>query len=338
MLQWIKTRSRRDLVLAVIVAGGAMLGISAFFGRGLHEVRHVVEHEVRAHAEYEYQSRNSGGVALDQSFDLGSEGRLEVHLGDFDVAVSDGSGDARVVFNVDDDASQDAIEELMYNIEITADDGRLTIRNVDGGRWSHDDDLDVSVEVTVPSGFDVFVQTGDGDVAVGSFSGEVRLQTGDGDVAVGRASGRSLHVQTGDGDVAIAGADSREVRIHTGDGDIAAASLSADAVNVRTGDGDIHIQDLAGALEAATGDGDVQVYVSEFEGIQIRSGDGDITVFAPVGISADVRLSGSDFYIGEAFALPVRLESRSVEGVLNGGGEELSIRVGDGTIRIEERR
>ncbi len=340
MLQWIQTRSRRDLVLACVVACGFFLFGGVFlFSRGADRVRHVVEHEARHVIEHEARAEYSshGGVAFDQSFDVGNLGRLEVHLADVDVAVSDGSGEARVVLRVDDeDVSAEFLEDLGFEVE--ASNGSLTIRTEDGDwNWGDADDYDLSLEITVPSDFDIYVQTGDGDVAVGSFEGEVNVQTGDGDVAVGWSEGPVLRVQTGDGDIAIGGATSRTVHLQTGDGDIAAASMAADEVTVRTGDGDINIHDLSGALEASTGDGDVQVHVTRFDGIEIRSGDGDITVYVPTGISADVKLTGSDFMIDDAFALPVRMSARTVEGLLNGGGPELSIRVGDGTIRIRER-
>jgi len=259
-----------------------------------------------------------------------------VHVGDVDVAVSNGSGEAQVILRIDDhEASADLLDDLGFEVE--ASSGRLTIRTEERDRSWRDHDYDLSLEVTVPGDFDVYVQTGDGDVSVGSFTGDVQVQTGDGDVAVGWSAGSVLRVQTGDGDIAVAGAESRTVHMQTGDGDVTAASLSAEEITIRTGDGDIDIQDLSGALRASTGDGDVQVRVTRFEGIEIQSGDGDITVFAPVGISADVRFIGSDFLIGEGFALPVRIEGRTAEGILNGGGPELSIRVGDGTIRLIER-
>ena len=36
MLHWIRTRSRRDLILSVLIAGGFFVGVTAFLTRGIH--------------------------------------------------------------------------------------------------------------------------------------------------------------------------------------------------------------------------------------------------------------------------------------------------------------
>lgn len=335
MLEWIRTRSRRDLVLALFVAGAAALTLGYFAVEGFRfggEGRH---HDAGHQA-------HGGGVAFDRTFDVRAGGLLEIRMADADVAVSPASGaEARVVLRVDGHEVSAGEALQIMGFEVQSEGDRLSIRTQDDGDWSwrhdHDHDLDVSLEVTVPEGWNLAVRTGDGDVAVGAFMGDVSVQTGDGDVALRRAGGRSLRVQTGDGDIALARVASPEVQIHTGDGDVAAESVEADRIQIRTGDGDILLAGLSGALEATTGDGDVQVHLDRFAGLSVRTGDGDVTVYAPRGMAADVELSGGEFTIGEAFALPATLSERHLEGVLNGGGPRLSVRVGDGMIRLLER-
>jgi hypothetical protein len=339
-----RTRSKRDLVLAIAVTVGSVLVIGTVYGMLFSRIDHRFEHRVEHAVEHrvEHEVRHSGGTiaAFDATFDASTARGLDVSLGEVDVSVSaTDAGDARVVLWVDDegDWSDSALEEMGFRVEVV--DGTLRVWNErdDRGWNDHDfEDYDMRLEVTAPRGFDIQVQTGDGDVAVDAFEGSVELRTGDGDIAVGGAMG-TVRIQTGDGDVALGGASGGDVRIQTGDGDVATGRLDVGDLQVRTGDGDILIEELSGSLTATTGDGDVQVRLARFDGLRIRTGDGDVTVYAAPGLRANLELVGTEFFLDDAFALPAQLNTRSLEGLLNGGGPELSVRVGDGTIRLIER-
>ena len=344
VLEWMRTRSKRDLVLAIAVTVGSVLVIGTVYGMLFSRIDHRFEHRVEHAVEHrvEHEVRHSGGTiaAFDATFDASTARGLDVSLGEVDVSVSaTDAGDARVVLWVDDegDWSDSALEEMGFRVEVV--DGTLRVWNErdDRGWNDHDfEDYDMRLEVTAPRGFDIQVQTGDGDVAVDAFEGSVELRTGDGDIAVGGAMG-TVRIQTGDGDVALGGASGGDVRIQTGDGDVATGRLDVGDLQVRTGDGDILIEELSGSLTATTGDGDVQVRLARFDGLRIRTGDGDVTVYAAPGLRANLELVGTEFFLDDAFALPAQLNTRSLEGLLNGGGPELSVRVGDGTIRLIER-
>ncbi len=330
MLEWIRTRSRRDLILSLVVAGG--------FALVLGTVVLAVARSVGEEVSYAHSHATGGGLAYERAFQLADGGRLEIQVADVDVEVAATTGsEARVLLELDDDrfGAEEALERLGFHVD--ASDGILRIRTEERNRWGfHGDDLDARLRVTVPARFDVSVWTGDGDVAIESFEGEVNLQTGDGDIAVGRVSGPALRIQTGDGDIAVDRAESEEILIQTGDGDVLVGSVTTGAMQVRTGDGDILLQRLRGPLRASTGDGDVRVVIDRFDGLEIRTGDGDVTVEAGRELAADVEMSGGEVFLGDAFALPAFIDGRGIRGQLNGGGPRLSVRVGDGTIRLIE--
>lgn len=329
MIDWLRNRPKRDLVLALAVAGVFALGLGAAMRGLFHRVSHYS-------AEYSHQYESSGGALFDQSFDVSPGALLVVKVSDLDVAVS--SHDSRqvevVLHGDDEEYSGHAIEEMGFTVERTSEGIEISTESSD---WSDWDGFDGTLQITVPTRFDVQVQTGDGDVAVESIEGVVMLRTGDGDIALGGASGAEVMIQTGDGDVAVGATASRDIRIQTGDGDVALGALRAEEVQVRTGDGDIVIEDLSGALRASTGDGDVMLHIREFAGVQITTGDGDVTLFAPSSLAADISIVGGELVLADAFELPAQLDGRKLEGTLNGGGPELSVRVGDGTIRLIER-
>jgi len=330
VIDWLRNRPKRDLMLALTVAGVFALGMGAVMFGFLSRADHH-------RASYSHEHASAGGVLFDQSFDVSPGALLVVKVSDFDVVISSHSGrQAEVMLRVDEDEeySGNALEQMGFRVERTSEGIEITTESEGWGDW---DDLDGTLLVTVPTRFDVQVQTGDGDVAVESIEGNVMLRTGDGDIALGGATGSDVMIQTGDGDVAVGGTASRHITIQTGDGDVALGRLDAEDVQVRTGDGDILIEELSGSLRASTGDGDVMLHIGDFTGVQITTGDGDVTLYAPASLAADVSIIGGELVLGEAFALPAQLEGRRLEGSLNGGGPELSVRVGDGTIRIIER-
>jgi nitrogen regulatory protein PII len=320
------------LVLALAIAGVFALGLGAMM-RGL-----LLRADHFSHSyEHSYEHESGGGVLFDESFDVSPGALLVVKVSNLDVAISSHeSRQVEVVLRADDDEefSGNALEAMGFSVERTSEGIEIS---TDSESRGHRDDLDGTLHITVPTRFDVQVQTGDGDVSVESIEGVVMLRTGDGDIALGGAMGAEVMIQTGDGDVAVGATVSRQIMIQTGDGDVALGRLEAEEVQVRTGDGDILIEELSGALRASTGDGDVMLHIREFAGVQITTGDGDVTLYVPADLAADVSIVGEELFLGEAFALPAQLEGRKIEGLLNGGGPELSVRVGDGTIRLIER-
>lgn len=273
-------------------------------------------------AEYASDHASGGGVVFDRDYDVSAGALLVVRVADVDVAVRSHSGSnasVRLMVGEDEGWSEDALEEMGFRVERTSEGIEITTESNGRGDWRYGhDDYDMRLEVTVPRRFDVQIQTGDGDIAVEAIEGSVQLHTGDGDIALEGAVGSEVLIQTGDGDVVLG-------RIEAGE------------VQVRTGDGDILIEELSGALRASTGDGDVMVHLARFEGLQVTTGDGDVTLYAPPGLAADLDFVGEEFFLDDAFALSAQLNTRRLEGALNGGGPSLSVRVGDGTIRLIER-
>ena len=331
MFDWLRTRSRRDLVLSLVIAGAFAL-IAGTVIVAATRSGHVSEHV--------FDGGHGGGILFSRDFQVDPGARLVVEVADVDVAISTSRGptaSVRVELDDGEEAPADLLDRIGFTVERTSEGLLISTESEDHGWRSDHDDYDFRLRIEVPSRFDVIVRTGDGDVSVAGVEGIVQLQTGDGDIALGAAAGPEVMIRTGDGDVSLGAVSSGQVRIQTGDGDVALGPIDAGEVVVRTGDGDISIEELAGVLRASTGDGDVTVRIGQFAGLQIQTGDGDVTLVAPVGLAADLDLSGEEFFLSEAFALPAQLDTRRLRGSLNGGGPELSVRVGDGTIRVIER-
>lgn len=136
----------------------------------------------------------------------------------------------------------------------------------------------VDAEVHLPSGADITLETGYGDITVSGVSGQAAAKTGAGDVDLPEAGRVAL--SSGAGNVRagrIAGGTLR-----TGAGDVSIDSTSGDA-DVNSGTGDVILLDGAGTIRIHTGAGDVNARLSEGR-IEVRSGMGDIIVRVPTGM------------------------------------------------------
>ena len=95
-------------------------------------------------------------------------------------------------------------------------------------------------------------------------------------------------------------------------------------------------------LELKTGDGHVDVRATQGSslaaGWRLETGDGSVSLEVPGDLAADVDLHTSDGHID--LDMPVTTEGKirqnEVHGKLNGGGNPLTIRTGDGSIHLRK--
>jgi DUF4097 and DUF4098 domain-containing protein YvlB len=177
----------------------------------------------------------------------------------------------------------------------------------------------VEIDLTVPAELALDIDTGDGDVTLAPLGGAVRVHTGDGSV-----DAEGLH---------------GDLRLESGDGHIRARDLSG-RLYAHTGDGSIAVSGRFTRLELSSGDGRIEATAASGSQVSetwsLHSGDGSITLRVPHDLAADLEAETGDGSIDAD--LPVSVEGRLVghhmHGRLNGGGELLQLRTGDGNIHI----
>jgi Putative adhesin len=151
--------------------------------------------------------------------------------------------------------------------------------------------------------------------------GKVDLRTSDGHIRLANFKGE-MQTESGDGHQDIDGVDG-SLRAHAGDGSIR-ANGRFDALDLSTGDGHVEARALAGSKMAKSW--------------RLDTGDGSVTLEVPHDLAADVDLRTGDGHI--TLDLPITVERKvaanSVRGKLNGGGNLLTIRTGDGSIHLEK--
>lgn len=266
----------------------------------------------------------SEAVLFEQSFDVRAGGQLEADFGDMDIQVTAGSGSTATVRVVAWSRSPEWAREVFANMnfEAGAAGGDLTLRTrevrMDWREWQRNGGVGFRAEVTVPGEYDLDLETGDGDIGIGSFEGRLSAHSGDGDITIRSARGSAIELRTGDGDVT-------------------AESLTADDIQLHTGDGDLFLERVAGPISAVSGDGDVSMGIERFEGVSIRTGDGDVRVEVDEDIAADLDIEGEDLDLARGLTVTGRVRDGRVAGQLNGGGPELRVRTGDGDVTVRAR-
>jgi putative adhesin len=161
----------------------------------------------------------------------------------------------------------------------------------------------VDIIIQMPREGRVNLRTGDGKIDVAGLKGDMDLHSGDGSENLEAVDGR-LHAATGDG----------HIRAHG----------RFDELDLKTGDGHLEVRAAGGSSLAA--------------GWRLETGDGNVSLEVPDGLAADVNLHTSDGHID--LDMPITTEGKisqnEIHGKLNGGGSQLTIRTGDGSIHLRK--
>ena len=169
----------------------------------------------------------------------------------------------------------------------------------------------------------------------------------------------SFGIDTRRVDVEIHMPRSGKVDAHTEDGRIEAHGLAGDLA-FSTSDGRIELADLDGTLRAHTSDGSVHVS-GRFDGVdlrtsdghvelearrgsqmrqdwEVRTSDGGVRVSLPADLAANIYLHTGDGHITTDFPITVQgsFDKSNLRGTINGGGKELTVHTGDGSITLQK--
>jgi hypothetical protein len=273
-----------------------------------------------------------------KSYPISARAQVRVQTDDGAVNVATGDG-KQVEFHVIYDGYQ-LDKDLHIESRQDGDSVQLTARV--SGHWgfswggSH---RKLRVEVRMPKDADLEVTTGDGSVETQAINGKLRVRTGDGSVHAQAVSG-SAQIDTGDGSITLDGAHG-DIHLRTGDGHIEAHNLDG-KTDATSGDGSVRIDGRLDGLDIKTGDGSIQARVLPGSKMlapwNIRTGDGSVDISLPADLQADVDASTHDGRISLGIPLSVEgsLSTSQIHGKMNGGGQALSIRTGDGSIRLSK--
>jgi len=248
-------------------------------------------------------------------------GRAHVRVDTNDGAVRITTGDSKQIeFRVIYDGYK-LDKNLSINSRQDGDQVELSARGHNSNFFNWNVHKTLRLEVHMPREADLNVETGDGSVEAQALTGNLNIHTGDGHIRVDGARG-DIRLRTGDGSIEGRDLDGR-LDADTGDGHVTVEGRF-DALNIKTGDGSINARASAGSKMGS--------------GWTIRTGDGSVDMTLPGDLQANIEASTNDGRI--SLGIPVTVEgtfsTSKISGKMNGGGQQLTIHTGDGSIHLSK--
>ncbi len=205
-----------------------------------------------------------GQGKLSKSFEGIEKVEMSVGSGDIDINKSDdGTAYVEMEHNFSDDYNP-IIEKRQNTLVIREERNRNNYRG--SAYWTID----------VPSGIEIKINTGSGDISVKELEVEGKMNSGSGDFLVENVNG--------------------EFDINTGSGDIVAESYKGEA-ELNTGSGNIKLADFEGEVSANTGSGNIsaeKIVLLGSSGFNSGSGNSKVTLGAPIAYDLSVNSGSGD--------------------------------------------
>jgi len=243
--------------------------------------------------------------------------------GKLDLSVSTGSGNITFtrgpanqihihgIVKVNHDGDPAQAQQIAANPPIEQQGNTIRI----GGHQENLHNISISYVIEAPADTALNAATGSGNIADTGVGQDAKLTTGSGNIMATGIEG-GFKIQTGSGNIAID---------NTGQGDAKA----------QTGSGTIELKGVHGSLVAQTGSGTIKAEGTPSSPWKLQTGSGNIelaTGNAPIDLDASV---GSGSISTKAATMQTSSDKHHVHAQLNGGGPEVRVSTGSGSIRVD---
>lgn len=291
-------------------------------------------------ARYERTVQLSKPMSVGTLFSARSnDGWISVTGGD----ITDCNVTATIIARADSDEKAKTIAEKT-KLKLEQSGSKLTVK-LEKPILMMNESVDVQFEAIVVKDCDVELSTDDGDITIENINGNIDIKTDDGSVSLARIAG-DIKVRSNDGsiDVQEVNADARLQRdgwidIQTDDGKVTLSRVVGN-IKVRSNDGSTRIEDVTGDVNVQSDDGRITVVYSEDAGsvcnVSLVTDDAAIDFTAPANFSASAEVITDDGSINTDLPIKVtgKLGKSGIKGTIGTGEGRLYIKTDDGSIRI----
>ena len=196
------------------------------------------------------------------------------------------------------------------------------------------DDLELEFHVSVPSVYNLDLNTSGGSIEIGDLEGQVLAHTAGGSIAVGQIKNGKVDVETAGGSIAVASVEGGDSRTHTAGGSITIGSVSG-TVEAETAGGSIGITRAGGTIRAETSGGSIDVGEGS-QGVHVETSGGSIKIGKAGGL-VEAETAGGSITIGPTSG---QVNAETAGGSITIGPAEGNVRVetAGGSIRISESK
>jgi DUF4097 and DUF4098 domain-containing protein YvlB len=209
-------------------------------------------------------------------------------------------------------SAEERVNEVVSNPPIEQT-GNIIRVGKENHKWNN---ISISYEVTAPKNTTLTASTGSGDIQIQNVGVNAKLNTGSGNIQATGLSGT--------------------IYLETGSGDINASQNAAGDVKAGTGSGNVRLNNIQGGLKAETGSGNIDVSGKPSSGWKLGTGSGDVTIASN---GAPFTLDASSGSGGIKTDVPITVEGsldrHHVTGKVNGGGPQVRVETGSGSIHVQ---
>jgi hypothetical protein len=213
------------------------------------------------------------------------------------------------------------------------------------------------LRILVPSGKDVAVYIGVGELGATHVSADLRLSassgrvtikdtkgnlvaaTGSGGVDVRGTNGDDVRISAGSGSITANDVGGKRLRVSTGSGGVTGSGLSSDDLDISAGSGSIRVDDArAPRVRLSSESGGIRVgFASPVKSLDASTGSGGVTVTLPGAVNAQVDVSTGSGGIDSDFPVQVnRMERNRLRGQVGDGSGTIRIRSGSGSVHLRK--
>jgi hypothetical protein len=197
--------------------------------------------------------------------------------------------------------------------------------------------LRVKFVITVPSEYNVDLNTKGGSITVEHLHGEVLSKTSGGSLNFDNIEG-NISGKTSGGSISIGEVVGRS-NIRTSGGSIY-IRLAEGPVDAHTSGGSITVEEVVGAIKAHTSGGAVKAYLSQQPNsdCSLTTSGGSITVHLSedIGLDVNAKTSGGRVHTDFPVSVSGEISKKSMIAEMNGGGPELYLRTSGGSIYLKK--
>jgi DUF4097 and DUF4098 domain-containing protein YvlB len=208
-----------------------------------------------------------------------------------------------------------------------------------GWRFWESDNVKLRVKffITVPTEFDVTVETSAGSILVADLTGDVRAKTSGGSMEFEHIDG-AVEAKTSGGSIELSSCvGSADVR--TSGGSITIGRVEGDIV-AHTSGGSISVDEVMGAIDASTSGGSVTARITRQpkDDCRLVTSGGSVNVYVDpeMNFNLDARTSAGRVSTDFPVKISGKLSKSSLRAEINEGGPELYLRTSGGNINLYE--
>lgn len=295
---------------------------------------------------------------INKSFDAKAGGTLSMNVDRGSIKILTGNSDkveievVRELKRASAEKAKEAFER--HQIEFGQDGDTVRIEADNGGLRNLFNNLQVEYTVTVPSKFNVDLNTKGGNIHIADLGGEVKAQTSGGNLDIGAISGR-ISARTSGGNIEIAGGK-LDVDAQTSGGSLSIGNIDGKLM-AKTSGGNITLEHLHGAVEAHTSGGSIKIAeangpikaattggnVSAELGDQasgecsLKTTGGSVNVVLPEKIAVDLEASTGGGRVNSDFDGEFNKQRTKLVAKINGGGPQMKLSTSGGNVDIRRR-